>query len=82
MTGEKNLTTNTMMYVTESELNEAYCTIINQFKSGIIAAEAKRASTYIDEARKLEFMFDITMGMRGSWLCVSEITVIPEVSEN
>ena len=82
MTGEKNLTTNIMMYVTESELNEAYCTIINQFKSGIIAAEAKRASTYIDETRKLEFMFDIALGPRGSWRVVSEFVLIPEVSEN
>lgn len=83
MNGEQKLITKrAMMYVTERELNEAYCTIINQHKSGIISEEKKRASTYIDDLRKLDFVFDITMGMKGSWLCVSEITVIPEASEN
>lgn len=66
-----------MVYVTENELNEAYFIINEQYRSGIIAADAKRASTYIDDLRKLEFIFDSAMGIKGYWVVMNAV-VIPE----
>lgn len=60
-----------MIYVTEEELNEAYFIINEQYRSGIIAEDAKRASTYIDDLRKLEFIFDSAMGLKGHWVVMN-----------
>lgn len=82
MIGEqKLLLMNNPIHLTESQLNEAYYIIIEQYKSGIIAEGTKRASTYINENTKLDFAFDTTLGLKGKWLCISDIKVTPEASE-
>lgn len=82
MIGEqKLLIMNNPISLTESQLNEAYYIIIEQYKSGIISEGTKRAFTYINENTKLDFAFDSTLGLKGKWLCVSEIKVTPEASE-
>jgi hypothetical protein len=66
-----------MIKVTEDQLNEAYAIIINQHKSGIISSEVKHASTYITEDIKLEFEFDSELGIKGHWVCITDMEVLP-----
>lgn len=63
-----------MIKIKQAILNEAYNTVNNQYKSGIILTD--HVHTYIDPDTKLDFIFDNTIGVTGRWICVSDIELI------
>jgi hypothetical protein len=60
--------------ITQEELNIAYEFLHKANRMNAINKTSKITLTAIDTP--LEFIYDDTMGLKGAWVCVSDINVI------